>query len=245
MRNLTSVFLDSAPSRFKLAFGINKNVVLKAADNEIRRDKNGVKINKNCYLTFAAVDVKNNNKVLAESTFSFFNIDTNKPQFATKNFIHQFNQLIEVAKAVVPAEKLTDVIKQLQTVLSEDVALFMEIKKSPSPNVKLTKKIGELQKKVVDRFGEVITPYTGDKSEIVNLIVVTGPKGQFYDLPREDKGFISKADGGRKLTLDAKYVRWFEEKDKVQKDTSEDIGDEDIIDEDEILVDDDQDLDDI
>lgn len=245
MRNLTSVFLDSAPSRFKLPFGISKNVVLKSVNNEARRDKNGVKINKNCYTTFTTVDVENNRKVLAESTFSFFNIDTSKPQFATKNFIHQFNQLIEIAKAVVPAENLSEVVQKLQAVLSEDVGLFMEIKKSPSPTVKLTKKIGELQIKVVDRFIEALQPYTGENSDLVSLIVVTGPKGQFFDLPREDKGFISKMDGGRKLVLDAKYVRWFEEKDKVQKDTSEDIGDEEIIAEDEIMVDDEQDLDDI
>jgi hypothetical protein len=29
MRNLTDVFLDSAPSRFKLGFGVTKNVMLK------------------------------------------------------------------------------------------------------------------------------------------------------------------------------------------------------------------------
>jgi len=243
MRNLTQVFLDSAPSRFKLAFGINKNVILKSASNDIKRDKNGVKINKNCYLTFMSVDVEENNKSIAESTFSYFNID--KPQYATKNFIHQFNQLIEVAKAIVPADGLSSVVQQLQKVLSDDVALFMEIKKSPTPTAKLTKKIGELQNKVVDTFVKAMEPFTGEGSDLVNLIVVTGPKGQFFDLPREDKGFISKVEGGRKLAVDAKYVRWFEEKDKVQKDTAEDIGDEEIIDEDEIMVDDEQELDDI
>ena len=215
MRNLTQVFLDSAPSRFKLAFGINKNVILKSASNDIKRDKNGVKINKNCYLTFMSVDVEENNKSIAESTFSYFNID--KPQYATKNFIHQFNQLIEVAKAIVPADGLSSVVQQLQKVLSDDVALFMEIKKSPTPTAKLTKKIGELQNKVVDTFVKAMEPFTGEGSDLVNLIVVTGPKGQFFDLPREDKGFISKVEGGRKLAVDAKYVRWFEEKDKVQK----------------------------
>jgi hypothetical protein len=245
MKNLTQIFLDSAPSRFKLSFGINKNVFLKSVSNEIRRDKNGVKINKNCYTTFVTVDVKNNNKVLAESTFSYFNIDISKPQYATKNFIHQFNQLIEIAKAVVPADNFSSVVKKLQTVLSEDVSLFTEIKKSPSPDVKLTKKIGELQIKVVDTFVKTMAKYTKDTSDMVNLIVVTGPKGQFFDLPREDKGFISKVDGGRKLLLDSKYVRWFEEKDKVETDTSDDIGDDAVMEEEEVMVDEDQDLDDI
>jgi hypothetical protein len=75
MRNLTDVFLDSAPSRFKLGFGVTKNVMLKSVDNDVRRDKNGVKFNKNCYLTFAAIDAEDGNKITAQSTFSYFNID--------------------------------------------------------------------------------------------------------------------------------------------------------------------------
>jgi hypothetical protein len=39
---------------------------------------------------------------LLHKVLSYFNID--KPAFATKNFIHQFNQLIEVAKAVIPKD---------------------------------------------------------------------------------------------------------------------------------------------
>ena len=244
MKNLTNVFLGTAPSRFKLAFGINKDVILKSVNDDIRRDKNGVKINKNCYLTFASIDVENGNKITAESTFSYFNID--KPAFATKNFIHQFNQLVQIAQAVVPPANFKAVSNKVQAVLSENIDLFMEIKKSPSPNAKMTKQIAELQGKVVASFVEAMAPYTGlDKSEAVNLVVITDPKGKFFDLPREDKGFISKVEGGRKLTMDAKYVRWYAERNNVETDTSEDIGDEKIINEDEIIVDDDQELADI
>jgi hypothetical protein len=75
--------------------------MLKSVDNDVRRDKNGVKFNKNCYLTFAAIDAEDGNKITAQSTFSY------TTAFATKNFIHQFNQLIEVAKAVIPKITLT------------------------------------------------------------------------------------------------------------------------------------------
>lgn len=237
MRNLTDVFLDSAPSRFKLAFGVSKNVMLKSVDNEIRRDKNGVKFNKNCYLTFASVDVEDDNRITAQSTFSYFNID--KPAFATKNFIHQFNQLIEVAQAVVPKDDIRKVLNSIQKVLVDDVALFQEIKGAKVPTAKMTKAIGELQTKVVDAFVEAVTTYTGDAGDLVNIVVVTDPKGMFLDLPREDKGFISKMEGGRALHVDAKYARWYADKDKVETSTADDIGDETIIDEDEIMVDDD------
>jgi hypothetical protein len=59
----------------------------------------------------------------------------------------------------------------------------------------------------------------------------------FLDLPREDKGFITKAEGGRELHVDAKYARWYADKDKVKL-LAEDLGDDNII-EDEIMVDDD------
>jgi hypothetical protein len=67
MRNLTDVFRFST-SRFKLGFGVTKNVMLKSVDNDVRRDKNGVKFNKNCYLTFAAIDAEDGNKITAQST---------------------------------------------------------------------------------------------------------------------------------------------------------------------------------
>jgi RPA family protein len=71
------------------------------------------------------------------------------------------------------------------------------------------------------------------------MVVVTDPKGMFLDLQREDKGFITKAEGGRELHVDAKYARWYADKDKVETSTAEDLGDDNIIDEDEIMVDDD------
>jgi hypothetical protein len=52
------------------------------------------------------------------------------------------------------------------------------------------------------------------------MVVVTDPKGMFLDLPREDKGFITKAEGGRELHVDAKYAGM--RKDKVET-TAEDL----------------------
>jgi hypothetical protein len=45
-----------------------------------------------------------------------------------KNFIHQFNQLIEVAKAVIPKDNFNKAIGKIQKVLIDDVSLFKEIK---------------------------------------------------------------------------------------------------------------------
>jgi hypothetical protein len=69
------------------------------------------------------------------------------------------------------------------------------------------------------------------------MVVVTDPKGMFLDLQEKIK-VSTKAEGGRELHVDAKYARWYADKDKVET-TAEDLGDDNIIDEDEIMVDDD------
>jgi hypothetical protein len=55
------------------------------------------------------------------------------------------------------------------------------------PTAKETKAINELQIKVVDAFVDAITPYTGENGDLVNMVVVTDPKGMF-DLQEKIKG---------------------------------------------------------
>jgi hypothetical protein len=62
------------------------------------------------------------------------------------------------------------------------VSLFKEIKAEKVPTAKETKAINELQIKVVDVL--MISPYTGENGDLVNMVVVTDPKGMFLDLPR-------------------------------------------------------------
>lgn len=242
MKNLTNVFMESAPARFKLSFGINEDVVLKSISNEPRRDRNGVLINKSCYMTFAKIDLENDRKSLAETTFSYFKID--KPAYAQKGLSHQVLQLMEIAKAIVPADKVGEVIGNINAVLAADAEVFQKVAGSKSaPDPKLTKEITRIQGALSEAFETAITPYLNENSELVSLLVVTGPNGQFLDLPREDKGFISKKEGGRPLTIDSKYVRWHAEKDKKKTAEADNIGDDEIIAEDEVLIEDDQDLD--
>jgi len=243
MKNLTQVFLNSAPSRFKLPFGVSNNVILKAVSNEVRRDKNNLKINKNCYLTFSNIDPEDNNKVLAESTFSYFNID--KAEYAVLNFVHQVTQLGEIAAAVAPADKLKEVKAKTNALMVSDIDLFKRIAEAKDKASKVDKafvaEILAMQHKIVDTFIESVSPYIGENCPLLSLLVVTDRKGKFYDLPREDKGFISKM-GGRKISIDAKYSRWYEDRNTPETAESEDIGGEDIMDEEIMLADDAQDI---
>lgn len=247
MKNLTQVFLNSAPSRFKLPFGINKNVILKAVSNEVRRDKNNLIISKNCYLTFSHVDVTENNKVIAESTFSYFNIDNGK--YAAGNFIHQFTQIGEIIGCIIPKAEIKEVTAPMETVKMDNIELFGRIAAAKSndkeADPKFVKEMLILQKKIVDSFVEVILPYIGDTSPLLQLLVVTDRTGKFYDLPREDKGFISKMGAKRKLSIDAKYQRFYDDRNTPEASENDDIGGEEILDEELMLEDDAQMIDDI
>ena len=65
--NLTNVFLKSAPVKERLSFGVNENVFLRSVSTEIRKDKDGNKIKKSCYLTFSKIDPESDEKkIVAE-----------------------------------------------------------------------------------------------------------------------------------------------------------------------------------
>lgn len=241
MRNLTQVFLNSAPSRFKLAFGVNENIILKSMSNEVRRDKNGVKIKKNCYMTFTQVDPDEDNKVLAESTFSYFNID--RPDFAVMNFIHQVTQLNEILQCVVPKAEQMKVLAPVNGLYAEYGDTFKAVQSSTKATEAETKNIEKLQEAYVNAFIKAITPYLGEESPLLKLVVVTDKTGRFYDLPREDKGFIARQDSKRKISVDSKYANWYADRNKPESAESDDLGDEEVLDEEDLIIaDDDQDI---
>jgi len=241
--NLTNIFLDSAPSRYRLNFGVSENVMLRKISNDIKRDKTGAKINKSCYMTFVQVDPKKNNEAIAESTFSYFNITIDKASFAVNNFTHQVNQLIQIILAVVPEDKVKEVIGAINKVAVDNKDVFSEVARVDEADAKLTKKLIAVQEALNDAFKTAMDPFTGENGDLVDLVAVTNNKGAFQELPREDKGFITK-HGVKKLTVDHKYLRWVRNKDTKSTDTSDNIGKEEVIEE-ELVIGDDQGLNEI
>ena len=246
MINLTDLFLETAPSRYRIPFGINKNVLLKGVNNDPRRDKNGVLINKNCFMTFSVVDPDNDNKILSERVFDSFNLD--KPDYASLNFRHQMVQLMEILKAVVPAKsfgKAKNAFNSAMLTNKEDLQEILALGKEGKPGSALLKKMKTEQQNMVNSFIKVISPFVGSKGDLLQLSVVTGRTGKFFEFPREEKGFIAKMDGAA-IRTDLKYVRWYEDRNKVETASGDDIGgDDSVLEEEELLLDDAQGLDDI
>lgn len=237
--NLTYVFLDSAPVRERLPFGVNDNVFLRSISTEKRKDKDGNKLKKNCFITFSKKDLEED-KIVAEYTFSFF--DVSKLEYAVKSLIQQTAHLVAIMDILIPADELEDLITKVLAPLEDS----KEVKKAlETEKAKKLKPLLNAQEAIVLAFADVMTPFIGEDSTLFQLLVVTNKTGKFIELPSESIGFISSMDGA-KLNVPPKYKRWYLDGLKPETDEADDIGNDDIIsDEDINIEDDDADLEDI
>jgi len=242
VKNLTRVFLASLPSRHRLSFGVNRNVILKSASNDVRRNKDGLKIKKCCYLTFSKVDPNEGNKVISENEFNYFIADSE--EHAKKSLVHQYTQLGEILSAVVPAESKMSAVKAFGKEIAAAVPVLMAVR-----DEKVTKsmvpKIIAAQDTFIEGFIKAVTPYLDGAGDLIDLLVVKDKSGKYNNLPREDKGFVAKTADNKKITIPSIYVQYFNERNKVKTDDGDNIGDEEIMDENEILAGEDNLLDNI
>lgn len=225
MKNLTEIFLESAPVRTRLSFGVNTPVILSAVSNDERRGKDNLKIDRHCYMRFSRLDEEN--KIVAQTEFSYWGFS--KKEYAPLNFVHQYTQLMEIIKYVVPEAKFLEAKGEFQSVLKnkEDFTLFVKVNKlaktNKSPDGVTHEGMKSLQKKISDSFVVAISPYVGEEGNRVNLLVVTGPNGKFLDLPREDQGFINSAHS-KPPRIDNKYQRWYDARNDEEKASSDPVG---------------------
>jgi len=93
-------------------------------------------------MTFAVINVEEDNKIVSERIFDTFNID--KADFARLNFGHQLMQLSEIIRAVVPSDALSGAVTAFNQDLAKHVETFQEIgklNKNEKPKSKLTKAV--------------------------------------------------------------------------------------------------------
>lgn len=214
MKNLTRVFVDTAPTRERLKFGQNDNVVLRSVTNDERRNKDGLKIKKLCYMRFSAIDV-DTKKVLAEYVFDHFVAD--KKEFAVINILHMYNQLKFIMSAVVPKDESAEVKDSFDLVLDDKYMGVIEkgltSKKDNLSSDEMTLLLS-LQREIAESFETLISPYTGVSGELVKLLVVTDKTGGFLELPKEENNTIAKMSRKRDLTISPFYKKRFRNKDR-------------------------------
>jgi len=201
-RNVTEILLESAPVKTRLSFGVNTNIVLKGISNEVRKDKDGNKVKKNCYMTFVQVDPEKNNKILAGYTFSYFNLDD---KYVVSSFLHQLNQLTAIGSFIFPDDVSESIDEKILTMIVEKGIEEDIVNETTKDN----KAFREVQQEMVNIYVEEGTPYFNNMDNLLQLVVVTSRNGDFLDLPKEDTGFIGKNDAKRKLSVGSKYKRMY------------------------------------
>lgn len=229
MKNVTKIFLDTAPVDTRLPYGVSDNVELKFISNKERRNKDGIVINSLFNMTF--IKYNEDGKVIAESLFNYFVADN--ADYASSNLIHQVMQVFSISRAVVPSENIAEVLADMNKFLgSEDILPTISLAGKLNSSGKTATKanvtaIVKTQRAVLEEFTKILTPFFGI-GERVSLLVVTGSNGKFLGLPREDTGFIRKS--GKKINVDKKYAIWYAKRNVKEKANADKIGSEEVID---------------
>lgn len=225
MKNLTDIFLASAPVRTRLSWGYSK-VVLKSISNVERRDKNNLKVDRFCYMRFANLD-EETGKSVAESEFSYFGVS--KAEYAPRNIVRQYLQLNEIAKRVIPTEAIAEIKGRMNGVFKSYGAVIASAvthkKNKSTPTASEHKLMKEFQVILSDTFADELTPYAGADGIKFHILAVTGYNGKFQELPQEDVGFTADADADvEKLLIPIDYKKWLAKKDIKETSDSDVLG---------------------
>jgi hypothetical protein len=231
MKNITKIFIDTAPIDKRLSFGVNENVFLKSIDNIERRNKDGIILDTIVNMVFSKIDPETD-KIVAESSISFFSPAGR--EYASKSFIHSVLQMMSIARAIVPEEDVKEVLtamnaamntKEYKEVIGIAGALNAAGKKATETEFK---RIVAAQKNIFKSFIEILEKYTGPDSSKVGLLMVTNYKGEFLGLPKEDRGFINK--DASKIEVNDKYIRWKNKRNVKETAKADNTGNSDVVD---------------
>lgn len=165
--SLLRAILAAKPVRTPLDFGINDNVRLISIDNN-ERTKDGEKISRNIFMTFAKYNAEG--KRIAASEFSYYNLD-HTSKHVRENFIQQVFQLNDICKFL-----------GIKTAVDPTTGMTME-----ELDAKLGTKAGcqELIATMWEQFSDLASGLVGETSPLGRLKVVTDTKGKWLQLGRE------------------------------------------------------------
>lgn len=164
--------LDLRPIKTPLSFGLNDNVRLTAISNETR-DREGEILLRNTYLTFTQFDKEN--KQLAQTEFSFYNLDPTKETLIT-DLATQINQLTNIAQifdedAILDPTAAYEDLEDLQKALKDDKGC--------------KKIINELY----NQFEKVVSKKVGNEGPLMRLKVVVN-KNNYPQLSNKDSKIV-------------------------------------------------------
>ena len=205
--SLLRALLASKPVRTPLDFGVNDNVRLVKIDNA-ERTRDGEKISRNTYMTFAKYDSKG--KKIASSEFSYFNLDSTS-DLVKDNLIQQVAQLNDIVSffgvegSVDPTSNYTSM---------QDLIDDLRSKKGCK----------SLMDTMWEQFSDLIGDLVGESSPLARIKVVTDSKGKWLQLPR-DSHIIESMDQECTLSVSSYELKMRDRGLEAAQETPDEKGD--------------------
>lgn len=188
--------LMSKARKSDIGFGIHKNCVILSVSNEVKRNKDGEIIKRNCSTVFGQKNEEGS--IVAEKVISWFNVD-NTSEYAYDNFFNQLDQLTAIVDTYVDKNEEGDVWEKAIDAIFEDEEVDCGSGSSEDIEIGLREAIADkatcksLIKQIGDVYVEIITDLIGKDSQAIKLKITFDPKGKYAQQPKYD-GFIESME---------------------------------------------------
>jgi len=173
--------LMSKSRKSDIGYGIHENCVVLEVSNDVRKNKDGVAMKRNCYTKIGQLD--DSNEIIAEKEVSWFSVDPTS-EYAYDNFFSQLEQLTAIVDAVRPKDEDG---KDLWDLAFDAILTEEEIEHSVEglkEALKEKKKCNSLMQMLGDTYVEILSPLVGVKSPKIRFKVVYDNNGKYLQQPR-------------------------------------------------------------
>lgn len=182
-------FVNAAPIKVDLEFGINSNVVLRAVSIDPRMHQ-GTQIKRNTFMTFTQVNPITR-KAIKEHEYSFFNLNHDS-EYVNQNMLTKLTKMVSIIKALGLDPIAAELVFE-KSLMKHGVSEDLE-------NQVLTLKGAALIDQALSRaFYEVIQDHVGLDGNLVHFKTTVDKKG-YLEIPLYND-FIQPVVDGENTTL--------------------------------------------
>lgn len=214
MSTLLRQFIEAAPIKVDLDFGINENIVLRSLSIEPRLHQ-GTLVKRNTFMTFTQVDPVTR-KAVKEHEYSFFNLN-HESEYVVQNMNTKLTKLVSIVKALgldpKQAEEVVEKAFIAQGVTSDIDSLVLTLKGAAMIDAALSQGFYEVLKDslglsgplmtfktTVDRKGYLEIPLYGEFIEAAVSGIPTKLKVVVKEYEAKAKAMQTKTVGADKLS---------------------------------------------
>lgn len=211
---LVRKFVNEAPIKVNLEFGVNSDIVLRAVSIEPRMHQ-GTQIRRNTFMTFTQVNPVTR-KAMKEHEYSFFNLN-HESEYVNQNMIGKLTKLVSIVKALGLDPEAAELIFE-KSLLQHGVGEDLE------KHVLTLKGAALIDQALSAAFYDVVKGHIGLDGPLVHFKTTVDKKG-YLEIPLYNE-FIEPIVEGQKTKLQTtmKEYRSMEEAMKVKTAGADKLG---------------------